>query len=106
MLGLLRKIMPVRVKTKLLSTLGLLISLLIIIPVGFFCKSTIDNATSRIEQALRLTIVQIRNKLVNETKKDAVGVEMGNAGLSIRAIVPVKYLNKKTCWYGGIWLSS
>ncbi len=180
MLSLLRKMMPVRVKTKLLLVLGVLISLLVIIPIVFFYQSTIDNATSRIEQASRVTIVQIRDKIVddqavhlkllahaiagmpsvqdnlmyqsredlmgvaaplyeglkkiidlnvfhfhippatsflrlqkpekfgddlssfrktvvqaNETEKDAAGIEVGRAGLSIRAVVPVKYLNRK-----------
>ena len=38
----------------------------------------------------RKTVVQ-----VNQTHEPAVGLEVGNAGLSIRAVVPVKYLGKK-----------
>lgn len=180
MFGLFRKILPVRVKTKLLLLLGVLISLLIIIPVIFFYQTTTDTATSKIEQSLKITIVQIRDEIVddqavqlkllahaiagmpsvqdnlmyqsredlldvaapmyeglkktidlnvfhfhippatsflrlqkpekfgddlssfrktvvqaNETKSAAIGIEAGRAGLSIRAVVPVKYLNKK-----------
>ena len=32
---------------------------------------------------------------VNQTQKDAVGIEAGVAGISIRAVVPVLFLNKK-----------
>ncbi len=180
MFGLFKKFIPTRVKTKLLSALGILISLLVLIPVVFFYKATIDNAISRIESELTVSIVQIRDKIVtdqaeqlrvlahavagmpsvqdnlmyqsrddlltvtapmfeglkqnidlnvfhfhvppatsflrlqnpekfgddlsgfrktvvqaNETKEDAVGIEVGRAGLSIRAVVPVKYLNRK-----------
>lgn len=38
----------------------------------------------------RKTVVQ-----VNSNQKDAVGIEAGVAGLSVRAVVPVKYLNRK-----------
>ncbi|WP_319547650.1 cache domain-containing protein [Desulfogranum marinum] len=40
----------------------------------------------------RKTVVQ-----VNQNKKDAVGIEAGVAGISVRAVVPINYLNKKHC---------
>lgn len=40
--------------------------------------------------SFRRTVVQ-----VNKNVEPAVGVEVGNAGLSVRAVVPVKYLGKK-----------
>ncbi|MDJ0621971.1 MAG: methyl-accepting chemotaxis protein [Desulfocapsaceae bacterium] len=40
--------------------------------------------------SFRNTVVQ-----VNETEKDAVGIEAGVAGISVRAVVPIKYLNRK-----------
>ncbi|MBU1564507.1 MAG: hypothetical protein KJ630_02630 [Proteobacteria bacterium] len=175
-----KKLLPSKVKTKLLTILGLLITLMIAIPSVLSYKKTLQNTTSRIEQELTGNIVQIRNKitiekaeqlrllahtvagmpsiqdnvkfqsesslldvtgplyvglkkiidinafqfhippatsllrvpdqnktrddlsatrksvvLVNEKTQDTAGVEVEESGISIRAVVPVLYLNKK-----------
>ncbi len=180
MFSLLQKILPSRVKTKLLTILGILITLMVAVPSLFSYRSTLQNATSRVERDLSENIIQVRDKLtqgkaeqlrllahtvagmpsiqddvqfqdtsalltvtgplfqglkkiidlnsfqfhtsaaasllqvdnpekagkalsharpsvilVNKDHKDAVGIEAGPAGLSIRAVVPVLYLNKK-----------
>ena len=180
MFSLLKKVVPVKVKTKLLVTLGLLITLLIAIPTILSYRVTLNNATVRLEHELTATITQVlyiltsekaeqlrllahtvagmpsvqdnlmfqnRDDLqavaeplytglkkiidlnvfhfhlvpatsflrlqkpekfgddlssfrktvvqVNKTQQDAVGIEKGVAGLSIRAVTPVRYLNKK-----------
>ncbi len=180
MVSVLKKIMPSKVKTKLLTTLGVLITLMVAVPSILSYKSTLNNTTKNLEEELTATIVQVRNTIttgkaeqlrllahtvagmpsiqdnlmfqsrddlqtvaaplfeglkkiidlnvfhfhlppatsflrlqkpekfgddlssfrksvvqVNENLKDAVGIEAGVAGLSIRAVVPVMYLNKK-----------
>ena len=180
MANVLKKIVPSKVKTKLLTTLGLLITLMIAIPSFLSYRTTISNAVSRLEEEMTASIAQVRDKLtvekpeqlkllahtvagmpsiqdnvmfqdrdsllgvaaplfvglkqiididvfefhhppamsflrlqapdkfgddlsalrktvvqVNDKKEDAVGLEADAAGLSIRAVVPIKYLNKK-----------
>jgi len=180
MFALLKTVVPVKVKTKLLVILGVLITLLIAIPSILSYRATLNNATTRLEHELTATITQVlyiltsekaeqlrllahtvagmpsvqdnlmfqsRDDLqavaaplyaglkkiidlnvfhfhlepatsflrlqkpekfgddlsgfrktvvqVNKTHQDAVGIEKGVAGLSIRAVTPVKYLNKK-----------
>jgi|GEM_PF-1353778 len=180
MSSLVKKFVPSKVKTKLLTILGILITLMIAIPSVLSYRSTLQNAISGIEQDLSGNIVQINDKLtkgkaeqlrllahtvagmpsiqdnvqfqdtssllsvtgplyqglkkiidlnafqfhkppavsllrvddpkksggdlsafrqsvvlVNKNHKDAVGIEAGKSGLSIRAVVPVLYLNKK-----------
>lgn len=180
MLVQLKKLLPCKVKTKLLTILGLLITLMIAIPSVFSYNRTLQNATSLLEMELSRDLVQIRNKitvekaeqlrllahtvagmpsiqdnvkfqsdsslldvtgplydglrkiinidtfqfhippaisllrvqdqnksrddlsatrksvvLVNEKLQDTTGVEVTASGLSIRAVVPVLYLNKK-----------
>ncbi len=180
MFSFVKRLVPSKVKTKLLTALGILITAIIAIPVGLSYKSTVDNAVGKAEQSLQYSIIQIRDKLVtekikelqliahtvaampsiqdnlmyqaredlqnvtaplfkelkkkidlnvfhfhippatsflrlqkpekygddlssfrktvvqaNKTGKDAVGIEVGRAGLSIRAVVPVKYLGRK-----------
>jgi methyl-accepting chemotaxis protein len=180
MFSLVKKFVPSKVKTKVLTILGILITLMIAIPSVLSYRSTLQNAISRVEQDLSGNIVQINDKLtkgkaeqlrllahtvagmpsiqdnvqfqdtsalenvtgplyeglkkiidlnafqfhkppassllnvddpkksggdlsatrhsvvlVNKDHKDAVGIEAGKAGLSIRAVVPVMYLNKK-----------
>ncbi len=180
MFALLKKAVPVKVKAKLMATLGVLITLLIAVPTILSYRATINNTTASIEHELTVTITQVlyilttekaeqmrliahtvagmpsvqdnlmfqsRDDLqtvaaplytglkkimplnvfhfhlppaisflrlqkpekfgddlsgfrktvvqVNKTQQDAIGIEKGVAGLSIRAVVPVKYLNKK-----------
>lgn len=180
MFSLLKKFMPSKVKTKLLVTLGLLITLLVAIPSILSYRSTLEKTSQQLEADLRETISQIQNILsrekaeqlkllaytvagmpsiqdnmmfqsrddllivteplytglkkiidlnvfhfhtapavsflrlqkpekfgddlssfrktvvrANSTQQDAVGIEAGVAGLSIRAVVPIKYLNRK-----------
>ena len=180
MVSVVKKIMPSKVKTKLLTTLGVLITLMVAVPSILSYRSTLNNTTKSLEEELTATIVQVRDTItidkaeqlrllahtvagmpsiqdnlkfqsrddlqtvaaplfeglkkiidlnvfhfhlppatsflrlqkpekfgddlssfrksvvqVNENLKDAVGIEAGVAGLSIRAVVPVMYLNKK-----------
>ncbi len=180
MLSSFQKIIPAKVKTKLLTVLGLLITLMVAVPSVLSYRTTLNNATLKIEEELSGRISQVRNILtvdkpeqlrllahtvagmpsiqdnlmfqsredlltvtaplyvglkkiidlnvfhfhlppatsflrlqkpekfgddlsgfrqtvvqVNENQQDAVGIEAGVAGISIRAVVPVKYLNKK-----------
>ncbi len=177
---LVKKLVPYKVKTKLLATLGLLISLMVVVPIILSYQATLKNLDSKLEEELSRTILQVREKIsldkaeqlrllahtvagmpliqdnvmfqgredlldvagplfevlkkkvelnvfhfhlssaisflrlqkpekhgddlsgfrktvvhVNESQEDAVGIEAGVAGLSIRAVVPVKYLNRK-----------
>ncbi len=180
MFSFVKRLVPSKVKTKMLSALGILITAIIAIPVGLSYKSTVDNAVGKAEQSLQYSIIQIRDKLItekikelqliahtvaampsiqdnlmyqaredlqnvtaplfkelkkkidlnvfhfhlppatsflrlqkpekygddlssfrktvvlaNKTGKDAAGIEVGRAGLSIRSVVPVKYLGRK-----------
>lgn len=180
MFSLFKKIVPKKVKTKLLVTLGFLITLLVAIPGILSYRTTINTTSRQLEVDLRETITGIQHILTNEkaeqlkllaytvagmpsiqdnmmfqsredlqivteplynelkkivdlnvfhfhiapaisflrlqkpekygddlssfrktvvranaTQDDAVGIEAGVAGLSIRAVVPIKYLNKK-----------
>lgn len=180
MLSLVKKVIPSKVKTKLLTTLGLLITLMVAVPSILSYRTTLNNTTKNLEEELTATIVQVRDTItvekaeqlrllahtvagmpsiqdnlmfqsrddlqtvaaplyqglkkiidlnvfhfhlapatsflrlqkpekfgddlssfrqsvvqVNKDLLDAVGIETGVAGLSIRAVVPVKYLNKK-----------
>lgn len=180
MVSFMKKIVPSKVKTKLLTTLGLLVTLMVAIPSFFSYRTTIENAVSRLEEELTTAIVQVRDQLtvekpeqlkllahtvagmpsiqdnvmfqdrdsllgvtlplyqnlqklldlnvfhfhvapaisflrlqkpekfgddlagfrksvvyVNEKQQDTVGLEDGDAGLAIRAVVPIRYLNKK-----------
>ncbi|THB75763.1 MAG: hypothetical protein D6B25_11285 [Desulfobulbaceae bacterium] len=179
-MNLLKKLIPKRVKTRLLTTLAILITLIVVVPSYFSYKTTINNTEQRLEVELRATIAQVLDEIttqnaerlrliaysvasmpsiqdnlqfqsrsdlqdiamplfenlkqktelnvfhfhlppatsflrlqkpekfgddlssfrktvvqVNATQSDAVGIEAGVAGLSVRAVVPVLYLNKK-----------
>ncbi len=179
-LSLIKKIIPSKVKTKLLTTLGLLITLMVAVPSILSYRATLSNTSEKMAEELTAKIAQARNILtvdkaeqlrllahtvagmpaiqdnvmyqsreellnvaaplyaglkkiidlnvfhfhlppatsflrvqkpekygddlsgfrksivqVNQTQKDVVGIEVGDAGLSIRAVVPVMYLNKK-----------
>ena len=180
MLSLVQKISPTKVKTKLLVTLGFLITMMVAVPSILSYRTTLNNTALNLEEELTATILQVRDTItiekpeqlgllahtvagmpsiqdnlmfqgredlqavtaplyqglkkiidlnvfhfhlppatsflrlqkpekfgddlssfrksvvqVNESQKDAVGLEAGVAGLSIRAVVPVLYLNKK-----------
>ena len=180
MFSLMKRLGPAKVKTKLLTILGILITLMIAIPSGLSYRATLQNATSRVERELTGNVLQVRTVLttekaeqmrllahtvagmpsiqdnvmfqskstlldvtgplydglkkiidlnvfqfhlppavsllrvhdpgksgddlsatrksvvlVNEKKEDVVGVEAEEGLLSIRAVVPVLYLNKK-----------
>ncbi|MGB3223354.1 MAG: methyl-accepting chemotaxis protein [Desulforhopalus sp.] len=180
MVSLVKKIIPSKVKTKLLTTLGVLITLMVAVPSILSYRTTLNNAALNLEEELKATIIQARDTIdtekaeqlrllahtvagmpsiqdnvmfqgredlqdvaaplyeglkkiidlnvfhfhlppatsflrlqkpekfgddlsgfrktvvqVNENQQDAVGIEAGVAGLSIRAVVPVLYLNKK-----------
>lgn len=180
MASFLNTIVPTKVKTKLLTTLGILLTLMVAVPSFFSYRSTIDSTTSKLTQELKSTIGQVLKQIseekseqlrilahtvagmpsiqdnvmfqsrddlqtvveplyaglkkimaldvfhfhlppatsflrlhdlekfgddlsasrktvvqVNESLKDVAGIELGEGRLSVRAVVPVKYLNKK-----------
>ncbi len=180
MISLVKKIIPARVKTRLLTVLGVLITLMVGVPSILSYRTTQIDASEALEKQLKAAAVQVRDTLtvakaeqlrllahtvagmpsiqdnvmfqsresladvtaplyaglkkiidlnvfhfhlppaisflrlqkpekygddlsgfrktvveVNEKQQDAVGIEAGVAGLSIRAVVPVLYLNKK-----------
>ncbi len=180
MVSFVKKIIPSKVKTKLLTTLGVLVTLMVAVPSILSYRTTLNNTTKSLEEELTATILQVRETItvskaeqlrllahtvagmpsvqdnlmyqsrdelqtvtaplfeglkkiidlnvfhfhlppatsflrlqkpekfgddlssfrksvvqVNENLKDAAGIEAGVAGLSIRAVVPVMYLNKK-----------
>lgn len=180
MVAILNKIIPKKVKTKLLTVLGILLTLMVAVPSYFSYQSTIDTTMEKLSQELKATIGQVKKHMteekaeqlrllahtvagmpsiqdnvmfqsqddlqtvaeplfeelkkivaldifhfhippatsllrlhdiekhgddlsgtrkivvqVNEEKKDAVGVEAGPEGLSVKGVVPVKYLNRK-----------
>ena len=180
MASLVQKIIPSKVKTKLLVTLGLLITMMVAVPSILSYRTSLNNTAQDLEEELTATITQVRDTItvekaeqlgllahtvagmpsiqdnlmfqgredlqavtaplyeglkkiidlnvfhfhlppatsflrlqkpekfgddlsgfrksvvqVNENNQDAVGIEAGVAGLSIRAVVPVLYLNRK-----------
>ncbi len=180
MVSSIQKYIPSKVKTKLLTTLGILITLMVAVPSVLSYRATLNNTTKKLEEELTSSINQASNIItiekaeqlrllahtvagmpsiqdsvkfqdrtnlqdvtaplyeqlkkiidlnvfhfhlppaisflrlqkpekfgddlssfrktvvqVNEKLQDAVGIEAGVAGLSIRAVVPVLYLNKK-----------
>lgn len=180
MVSVVKKIIPSKVKTKLLTVLGVLITLMVAVPGVLSYRATLYNTTLNLEMELTAKIAQVREAIttekseqlrllahtvagmpsiqdnvmfqgredlqavteplyvglkkiidlnvfhfhlppatsflrlqkpgkfgddlsgfrksvvqVNENQQDAVGIESGVAGLSIRAVVPVLYLNKK-----------
>lgn len=180
MSSVLKKVIPTKVKTKLLTALGILITLIVAVPSIVSYQNTINNTSTRLEEELRDSIALVRAKIavekseqlrllahtvagmpsiqdnvqfqdrdsltnvtaptyeglkkivdlsvfqfhhppaliflsleapdtygedqsqsrksvvqVNTTKSDAVGLEAGPEGISIRAVVPVLYLNRK-----------
>ncbi len=175
-----QRVIPSKVKTKLLSVLGMLITLMVAVPSIVSYRATLSNTTKSLQEELTVTIAQVLdtittqkseqlkllaytvagmpsvqddvmfqsrddlqsvagplyqslNKIidlnvfhfhlppatsflrvqkpeefgddlssfrktvvqVNETQQDAVGIEAGVSGLSVRAVVPILYLNKK-----------
>ena len=180
MLAQLQKVIPHKVKTKLLTALGVLITIMIVVPSFLSYRTSMQNVTSTIEEELKTVTKQVCNTLirekpeqlrllahsvagmpsiqddvmyqdrkalldvtgplfdglkkiidlnvfhfhlppatsflrvqkpekfgddlasfrqsvvaVNQTQQDAVGIETSVAGISIRAVVPVLFLNKK-----------
>ncbi len=179
MLTLLRKVIPTKVKSKLLLILGILITILIALPTYLSFRSTLQNTEEQLQTELETIIHQVYQRItveraeqlkllahtvarmptiqdyvkysdrdslleigrplyeglkeitslnvihfhhppatsflrlhntekfgddlsssrktvvqVNQTQQDAASVEVGASGLSIRAVVPIKYLNK------------
>jgi methyl-accepting chemotaxis protein len=175
-----QRVIPSKVKTKLLSVLGVLITLMVAVPSILSYRATLNNTTKSLQEELTVSIVQVRDTIttqkaeqlkllahtvagmpsvqdnvmfqsrddlqnvtgplyqglskiidlnvfhfhlppatsflrlqkpekfgddlssfrktvvqVNETQQDAVGIEAGVSGLSVRAVVPILYLNKK-----------
>ncbi|MFN2353569.1 MAG: cache domain-containing protein, partial [Desulfopila sp.] len=175
-----KKIVPSRVKTRLLTTLGILLTLMVAVPTFMSYKSTLTTTEAQLREELRSTITQVYNSItsekaeqlkllahtvagmpavqdsvqyndrdtlltigtplfkglkkitdlnvfhfhkppatslvrlhktekhgddlsgfrhtvvqVNQNQQDAVGIEAGVAGISVRAVVPVLYLNRR-----------
>jgi methyl-accepting chemotaxis protein len=175
-----RKIVPSRVKTKLLTTLGILLTLMVAVPTFMSYRSTLTSTDVQLREDLKSTITQVYNRItsekaeqlkllahtvagmpavqdsvqyndrdtlltigkplfkglkkitdlnvfhfhkppatslvrlhktekygddlsgfrhtvvqVNQSQQDAVGIEAGVAGISVRAVVPVMYLNQR-----------
>ncbi len=180
MVPIFQKIIPSKVKTKLLVILGILITLMVAVPSIMSYRSALSNTTKSLEEELTAAALQVRNIItiekveqlrllghtvagmpsiqdnvmfqgrddllnvtaplyeglkkiidlnvfhfhlppaisflrlqkpekfgddlssfrktvvqVNQNQQDAAGIEAGVSGLSIRAVVPVLYLNKK-----------
>lgn len=180
MVSLFQKLLPKKVKTKLLLIVGFLLTLMIAVPVFFSYKKSVDNAVNGFKEEVNAILGQVRHEVtegkaeqlqliartvaempsvqdslqfqdrdtllsitapiftglkeiidlnvfhfhlppatsflrlqkpekfgddlssfrktvvaVNTTVAPAVGLEVGNAGLSVRAVVPVMYLGKK-----------
>jgi len=180
MVSFVRRVLPSKVKTKLLTVLGILITLMVAVPSILSYRTSLNNTIRNIEEELKATLAQVyetvtidkaenlrllahavagmpsvqdnvmfqsRDDLqnvtapmyeglkkivdlnvfhfhlppaisflrlqkpekfgddlssfrktvvqVNETQQDASGIEAGVAGLSMRAVVPIMYLNKK-----------
>lgn len=180
MIGVFKKFMPTKVKTKLLTTLGILLTLMVAVPSYFSYRSIIESTEEKLTQELRTTVLQVMELItvekaeqlkilahtvagmpsiqdnvmfqnrsdlqivteplfaglkevvdlnvfqfhvppatsllrlhdlekhgddlsgfrksvvfVNQSHQDAVGIEASADGLSVRAVVPVKYLNRK-----------
>lgn len=180
MFSVVKKLMPKKVKTKLLLIVGVLITLMVAVPVFLSYRSSVDHAVHNMEDELTHDLEQIRYNVtvgkakqlqliartvaemptiqdnlqfqsredlltitaplftglkeiidlnvfhfhlppatsflrlqkpekygddlssfrktvvqVNTNMEPAVGLEVGNAGLSVRAVVPVKYLGRK-----------
>ena len=66
MFTLLKKIVPKKVKTKLLVTLCFLITLLIVIPSVLSYRTALRHAQSTLEHQLSATISQVLNTLTTE----------------------------------------
>lgn len=180
MVALFNKVIPTKVKSKLLVILGVLVTLLVAIPTYLSYHSTLQNTEAQLQNDLEATIGQVYQRItveraeqlrllaytvagmpsiqdfvqykdrdsllevgaplyeglqkitslnvfhfhhppatsflrlqkpekfgddlsgfrktvlqVNESHNDAIGIEAGVAGISVRAVVPVKYLNRK-----------
>jgi methyl-accepting chemotaxis protein len=180
MVALFNKVVPTKVKSKLLVILGVLVTLLVAIPTYLSYHSTLQNTEAQLQNDLEATISQVYQRItveraeqlrllaytvagmpsiqdfvqykdrdsllevgaplyeglqkitslnvfhfhhppatsflrlqkpekfgddlsgfrktvlqVNESQNDAIGIEAGVAGISVRAVVPVKYLNRK-----------
>lgn len=66
MFGFVKTLLPSKVKTKLLVILGILITVMIVIPVIQIYTSTIRNALSSSEMSLRSTVFQVRDKMITD----------------------------------------
>lgn len=61
-----KRLLPRKVKTKVLAVLGVLITVMIVVPVVQIYNSTIKNALVNSETGLRSSIIQIRDKLISD----------------------------------------
>jgi len=62
-----KRLMPKRVKTKLLLSLGTLIAVMVIIPVILVYRNTINSTIKQARTGLQEEVVQVRDKLIIDT---------------------------------------
>lgn len=78
---LLKKLLPRRVKSKMLTTLGLLLTLMVIIPVYFFYTSTISNTLATTKQNLTSSVMQMHKRLVQDRAEQLSLIAMSVASM-------------------------
>ncbi|MEE4239942.1 MAG: methyl-accepting chemotaxis protein [Desulfopila sp.] len=66
MLSSIRKVLPHKVKTKLLSILGILITLMVALPTFFSYQQKLSTATRQMEEDLLKVVTQVRRQLTSE----------------------------------------
>ena len=66
MVLLAKKIIPVKVKTKLLTVLGILITLMVAVPSILSYRASLNNTALALEEQLTAAIVQVRDTLTVE----------------------------------------
>lgn len=66
-MNFLKRLLPKRVKTKLILSLGTLIALMVLIPVLLVYRNTINTTVKQAQTALQKEVVQVRDKLIVDT---------------------------------------
>lgn len=66
MVPIFQKIIPSKVKTKLLATLGILITLMVAVPSIMSYRSALSNTTKSLEEELTVAVLQVRDTITNE----------------------------------------
>ncbi len=66
-MNFLKRLMPKRVKTKLLLSLGILIAVMVIIPVILVYRNTINTTIKQARASLQEDVIQVSDKLIVDT---------------------------------------